>query len=130
MLRSVLAVAGGYLAMSLLVVLLFATLGAFWPAAFADRTVAPPLPALAVTLAFSLVAAVVGGFATATIASRFETRHVLALMAFMVVMWLVSIPAAAGQPAWYRFALLAIGPAGAWLGGRLGIAKKVAPDIE
>lgn len=130
MIRSVLAVVGGYLGMSLLVMILFMTLGAFWPEAFADPNVPPPAAALAVTLAFSFVAAIGGGFVTATIASRSERGHVIGLMAFMVVMWLVSIPQAEGQPTWYRLVLLPLGPFGAWLGGHVGIAKKLAADIE
>jgi hypothetical protein len=123
-------VAAGYLGMSLLVIVLFGTLGAFWPEAFADRTVAPPRSAMAVTLLFSLVAAIAGGFVTASVARRAELAHVGALVGLMAVMWVVSMPYAQGQPAWYRFALLAIGTLGAWLGGRLGIARKIAPDIE
>ena len=130
MLRSLFAVFGGYLAMSLLVMVLFMTRGAFWPESFVDPVVAPPLAALATTLLFSLVAAIVGGFVTATIAAHSEPKHVLGLMGFMVLMWLVSIPQAEGQPAWYRFALLPLGPLGAWLGGRLGLAKKAAIDSE
>ena len=130
MIRSVLAVLAGYLGTSLLVLVLFGTLGAFWPQVFADRTMTPPPSMMAVTLFFSLVAAIAGGFLTASVARRAELAHVLALMGLMVVMWVVSIPSARGQATGYRLALLVIGPLGAWLGGRLGIARKVAPDIE
>jgi hypothetical protein len=130
MIRSALAVVAGYVGMSLLVIALFGTLGAFWPESFADRTMTPPRSMMATTLFFSLVAAVAGGFVTVSIARRAELVHVLALMALMVVIWVVSIPSARGQATWYRLALLVIGPLGAWLGGRLGIARKFAPDIE
>lgn len=130
MLRSVLAVVGGYLAMSLLVMVLSMTLGAFWPDSFAAPIVAPPFAALVTNLLFSLLAAIGGGFATARIAARSERKHVLALIGFMVLMWLVSIPMAGGQPLWYRLTLLPLGVLGVWLGGSLALAKKAAADIE
>jgi hypothetical protein len=130
MLRSVVAVIAGYFGMSLLVLVLFGALGALWPEAFADRTVAPPPAAMAVSLFFSSIAAIAGGFVTASVARRAERVHVLALLGLMAAMWVVSIQYAEGQPQWYGLGLLAVGTLGAWLGGRLGIARKVAPDIE
>jgi hypothetical protein len=128
MVRSVLAVIGGYFGMSLLARVLFMTLGAFWPDALADPTVDLPLTALLFTLGFTLLAAIFGGFVTATIATHSERKHVFGLMGLMVVMWIVSMPQAATQPMWSRLLLLLVGPTGAWIGGGLGIAKKLAAE--
>jgi hypothetical protein len=124
MVRSVLAVLTGYLAMSFLVLILFATIGSFWSAEVPGAM--PPPPVILLILTFGFVAAIVGGFVTASIARHAEAKHVLGLMGFMLVMALVSMRQYSSQPMWYPITLLALGPLGAWLGGRLGIARKLA----
>jgi hypothetical protein len=124
MVRSVLAVLTGYLAMSFLVLILFATIGSFWSAEVPGAM--PPPPVILLILTFGFVAAIVGGFVTASIARHAEAKHVLGLMGFMLVMALVSMRQYSSLPMWYPITLLALGPLGAWLGGRLGIARKLA----
>ena len=130
MLRSILAVLVGYLAISILVMLLFMLLSTLSPDLFATPGVLPPILAVTLILAYSFVAAIVGGFVTATIAQRSEAKHVWVLMGFMLVMGVVSIRQYSSQPLWYSLVLLLLGPLGAYLGGKVGIARKRAPDIE
>jgi hypothetical protein len=95
------------------------------PAAIAEGRVLPPRY-LYLGLAFSAIAALLGGYTSGRIARpespRASTRASLLLAAVLIVLCLLELlddGAKPGQPAWYPWALLAIGPLAAVLGGRL-----------
>jgi hypothetical protein len=158
MLRSILAVVVGYLAMAALVML------AFTPAYFAHELVfethgiGVTLAFLVFSLAMGGVAAVVGGFVAALIAGRRAWRSLLAFVAIVLVVGVGSavhglfhvLPtvspeevsrmtpmekaAIAHEPAWYAFLLPFLGGAGilagGWLAGRRGRSPALPPDHD
>ena len=156
MLRSILAVVVGYVAMAALVMLTFT------PAYFAPELVfdAHGIGVTSAFLVFSLamggVAAVLGGFVAALVAGRRAWRSLLAFVAIVLVLGvgsavhgLFQVPptvsaeeaarmtpmekAAIGhEPAWYAFLLPFLGSAGilagGWLAGRRGRSAPLPPD--
>jgi hypothetical protein len=117
MLRSIIAIVGGYLSIAILTMLTFAVLFNFFPGVFSDGF--PPLPWVLLILALGFVYAVVGGYITAYLATRDRFGHVLALAGMMAVLGISSaIFSSAAQPLWYQLALIVLGLAGVLLGGR------------
>jgi len=125
--RSVAAVLAGYVAMAGGVML--ATIVAAWAILGGVDEYVTPTPAyLAVNLAYSLFFAGLGGYVTARIAASSPMAHVWVLTAIVallaVAMLLVSGHENQGQqPAWYSWALLAVGILGIPLGGKLRAAR-------
>jgi len=124
MLRSVLAVVAGYIAMMLAVttffsVVIFLLLGV----KPGERPpVDPPTWLTVLELATTPVLAAVGGYVCAWIARRREMRHAYALMAVVVVMNIVTLVAEAGmRPAWSVLGLGILGCIGVLLGARLRV---------
>lgn len=122
MLHSVFVVLGSFLVMALVVVITTALaartlLGRGAPGA--PPTLTPTY--LAVNLACSAFAALLGGWIAAHYAVSAPRSHVYALAVLMVVLSLASIrqSVAAGQPRWYALVLLVVMPLVAVLGGRL-----------
>lgn len=129
MLRSFLAVAGGYVAMAVLVMLTFVGLGRLYPDVFTEGSQA--LGSFSgwnmLILGFSAIYAMVAGYLTATVAARSELRHVLALAGLMVVMGIVStVMSMDRQPLWMSLGYMILGPAAAILGGQLRGRRKAA----
>lgn len=127
MIRSILAVLGGYATLVVGVGAFFAILMAFVPGLSETDPGAPfdgPAWVLGAELAASLVVALVGGYVCAWIAGRGEVGHGAALAGFMLVMGLVSVILEAGlKPLWSSVAV-AVLPAGsvlvgAWVRGRI-----------
>jgi uncharacterized membrane protein YfcA len=115
--RSVLAVVGGYLVTAVLVVVLVSL------ATMATRARAgePNRAYLVLNLAGGLVAAMIGGLAASRIAPSAPMRHVLILAGIILLAGLTGVASPQpGQPSWYPYALLVIGPAGAYVGGLRG----------
>jgi hypothetical protein len=156
MLRSILAVVVGYVVMAALVMLTF-TPAFFAPElVFETHGIGVTLPFMVFTLAMGGVAAVLGGFVAARVASRRAWPALLALVAIVFVFGITSavhglfqVPptvsveevarmtpmekAAIGrEPVWYAFLLPFLGSAGilagGWLAARRGRSAALPPD--
>ena len=133
MLRSTFAVAGGYVAMAAaanLVMLLSFTMaaesargGGEQPFLYTDG--------FGFNLVVRWLAAMLGGYLTATLAHRRQIAHGLALGAvILLVDLLVAAVIAPGQPAWYRPLLSGGGTAGfAVLGASLRARRRRSSDL-
>ena len=126
MVHSALAVLAGFVVMAIVVMVATALAMRFIlgvPLA-AMRSAGPQMLSpsyLAANVAASALAAIIGGYATATIAEHDQIAHGLGLAAVMVMMSVVSIrQAGAAQPRWYRIVLATLRPALAILGAALG----------
>lgn len=126
-LRSVAAVAAGF---ALLVI------GVMIATRIAVATMLPapdagPTPAyLAVNLAYSAGLAVAAGYVTARAALSAPRAHALALAGVLLLLGAAAVLGTAaagapqpGQPAWYPYVMLVLGPAGAIVGGSLRAAS-------
>ncbi len=122
MLRSVGAVIGGFVAMSVLVMIATMALAvALVPGgmdAMRDRAKAalirlPPLY-LGLNVLVSFAAAIVGGLVTAKIATHAPAAHILWLGCLLLVMGVVSAfaPGNDNQPMWYKSIIPMVGVAG------------------
>jgi peptidoglycan/LPS O-acetylase OafA/YrhL len=105
LLRSFLAVIVGYMVMMLVVValtfILVNTMGI--------PTGHPTAGYLAANVVYSVLAAAVGGFATAALAPRKPVQHAAVLGAVMLVLAVISYRMYAGQqPPWYRAMMLVV----------------------
>jgi peptidoglycan/LPS O-acetylase OafA/YrhL len=116
-LRSAIAIIGGYLAMVVVVGLCTYFLMLLTPSWFPGA--APPAgPYLAVNIAYSVVAALVGGYVAAWIAPRRPVKHAVLLAAFALVMSVVSaVLQGDRQPRWYQVLLAVCMPMVIVLGG-------------
>lgn len=109
--RSVLAVAAGYLVMFVAVV-------AFFAVALGSPEATPSPRFLAASLVVGFLAAGAGGWTTATIAQRAQMQHAAALVGLVVALGIVSWLLSAGrEPLWYGLANVAVGAGGVLLGG-------------
>jgi hypothetical protein len=122
MIRSILSVLAGYVAMAIFVVIATGLAVKFMLHAsdLQSAMKLKPTPAyLAVNLVYSAIFAVGGGFITANIAGRAPVVHALALAALILVVSVVSFfqSVQSQQPKWYGLTLMLLGPAGAVLGG-------------
>lgn len=124
MLRSIIAVLVGYLALALIVGL------GVTAAAIATLGTAAPSPAiqltptyLAANLAVSFLGAVVGGFVAARLARTSQFMHAAFLAGILVILGLITAltggQTALGQPLWYGWTIPLVGGLGALLGGWL-----------
>ena len=117
MLRSVLAVIGGFLTMAIVVMLLTGAIRMLSPSWFpADG--APTGPYLTTNVVYSFVAALAGGYVAAWIATRLPMQHAIALGTFVLVMSVMSARFyGARQPRWYQVLLAVVMPLAVVLGG-------------
>lgn len=135
MLRSVVAVLSGFAVTFLLVMVLAAGAAlAFGLPLMVDASQPAPQPGagyLAANLLISVVAAVAGGWTTARLSAHSPHVHAIALAAFIALMGSLSLRVPQpGQPDWYPWALVIIGPLGVLAGGMLhrSPASAVRPD--
>jgi peptidoglycan/LPS O-acetylase OafA/YrhL len=117
MLRSTLAIIGGYLAMVAVVGLCTYGLMLLTPSWFPGA--APPAgPFLAVNIAYSVIAALAGGYVAAWIAPQRPVKHAVMLAVFALVMSIVSaVLQGDRQPRWYQVLLAVCMPMVIVLGG-------------
>ena len=127
MVRSIIAVIAGLIVMIAIVALCtLIAVPLLVPGDTMTGEVEPGSTWLVVNLAYSLVAAVAGGWLTATVAMDRRMLHA-AILAFVV--FLLAIPgiiaggAATGQPGWYPVVVAAVGILGVLAGGRLARRK-------
>jgi hypothetical protein len=117
MLRSSLAIIGGYLAMVAVVGLCTYGLMLVTPSWFPGAGT-PAGPYLAVNIAYSAIAALTGGYVAAWIAPRRPVKHALLLAVFALVMSIVSaVLQGDRQPRWYQVLLAVCMPMVIVLGG-------------
>lgn len=134
MLRSIMAVVAGFSTMAVVVMVgSIAIVAAFVPGglkalrAMRDGTGATmPVPTpryLVMNIVLSLVAAILGGWITARIASRAVNGHLIALCIVILLMGVVSAFGSGSgsnvQPAWYKYVIPVVGIAGVALSGML-----------
>lgn len=128
MLRSILAVLGGFAAMAVLVMVTTAIAAAtLIPGGMqAMRSPGAPLPKryFTVNIVCSALAAFVGGFVTVRLAPDRPFYHGIALALLMCVMGVISARQAGdGQPRWYQIVLCTLMPAvalvGAYISGQV-----------
>jgi ubiquinone/menaquinone biosynthesis C-methylase UbiE len=114
LMRSGIAVLGGYMAMAIVVVLTSSlTASLLLPSVDAP----PTAPYLYANLALGLLAATLGGYVTARLSPQNPRNHLAALGGVILVFGLLSARAGGMQPAWFRFGIIGIGLVGAALGG-------------
>jgi hypothetical protein len=127
--RSVLAVVVGFAAMIVAVLvatILFARL--LYPDADQDTPTTPSGAWLAVNLAYSLAAAVLGGWLAAYLAPRAPFAHAVALAVVAAAMAIPGIlgGGSPGQPAWYPAVMAALAVGGILIGGKLSPRRRTA----
>jgi hypothetical protein len=106
MVRSVLAVLGGWVAVGVLVVVTDLVLGRMYPQSYVAGKI-PPDSLSALSLATSILYSIAGGWLTALIASRRKWTHVLALVAWGLLMGIASAIFTWGQTQhWYQIGLI------------------------
>jgi len=117
MLRSAIAVLSGYLAMVVVVGLCTYVLMLLTPSWFPGAA-PPPGPYLAVNVAYSVVAALTGGYVAAWLAPRRPVKHALLLAVFALVISIVSaVLQGDRQPRWYQVLVAVCMPMVIVLGG-------------
>ncbi|MCC6144724.1 MAG: hypothetical protein IT368_13035 [Candidatus Hydrogenedentes bacterium] len=120
MIRSAVAIVGGYAVIAVIVILSSWTMMAASPefreAANAGHVlIGGPL---FIIMASSLIAALLGGAVTAAIAARARMVHVLVLAVIVLALAAYSFTRAGSvQPVWYQAFLAAAGPLGVLAGG-------------
>ncbi len=120
MIRSVLAVIAGYIAMVILTMALFILMARIAPGVLPREGMFPAPPVVALILGFAFLSALVGGFVTATVALRSEEKHVFGLAAVVLVMGALNATTAGNsQPLWYLSALVLLALAGVYVGGNI-----------
>ena len=121
-LRSVLSVIVG-LALMAGVVMFLTPIVARYYRAEDFRTINPAY--MTANLAYSAVAAILGGFITAWIAGYRELRHASVLGMLMIMMSFVSMRMQGEQqPGWYEVVIGGVGPIAALLGAALRMLAK------
>jgi hypothetical protein len=127
MLRSILAVLAGWLAVGVLVVLTDGVLHKMYPNDYVHGKV-PPDNLMMVSLATATLYSVLGGYITARLARHRPWHHILGLIVWGEVMGIVSFIFSRGQvPDWYSLALLALWFPAVCIGGYLRAGK---PDFK
>lgn len=122
MIRSGLSILAGFAAMTVCVIgFTLAAMAVLYPGQPIDAPIDPSTGWIAVNLAYSLAAAVAGGWVTAKIATRSPLGHAAALALIVLAMAVVGRftggSATGAQPGWYAVAVSAVGVAGVLLGG-------------
>lgn len=134
MIRSVLSVVAGFAVMTVCVMgFTLAAMVVLYPGRPLDAPIDPSGAWIAVNLAYSLLAAVAGGWVTAKIATRARMGHAgalaLVVLAMSVVGRLAGESASGAQPGWYPVVVTAVGIGGVLIGGYLA-ARASGPARE
>lgn len=134
MIRSVLSVIAGFAVMTVCVMgFTLAAMAVLYPGSPLDAPIDPSGTWIAVNLAYSLVAAVAGGWVTVKIATRARMGHAGALAVVVLAMSVIGALAGAAapdaQPGWYPVVIAAVGIAGVLIGGWLA-ARASGPARE
>ncbi|HEY8165622.1 MAG TPA: hypothetical protein VIF83_08730 [Gemmatimonadaceae bacterium] len=139
MIRSVAAVAAGFLALILTVMIgVAAATAALIPGGLAtmNTAVAPvSLPAsyLTANIAVSLIGAILGGWLTARLSAPQQRSNVMILAGLVVLLSVVTAMQGVEtgtQPMWYRWIVPVIGVVGVLIGGGLGARRTPVEDLS
>jgi hypothetical protein len=126
MVRSIIALVGGFAIMVFLVFLLTIVAAA----AFGVTDGAPSMPFTVASLTLSAVAALIGGYATASLAPGRPFVHTIGLSVMILAASLSSLGhPQPGEPAWYPAAIAALGPLLALAGGGLRLWQRRARTL-
>jgi len=126
MVRSIIALVGGFAIMVFLVFLLTIVAAA----AFGVTEGGPSTPYVVANLMLSAAAALTGGYATASLAPSRPAAHTIGLAVMILAMALSSLGRPQpGQPEWYPGAIAAIGPLCALAGGGLRLWQRRARSL-
>lgn len=123
MLRSLGAIIAGFVTATVLVMACtFIAVAAMLPPAGPGQMPEPTPAYLVVNLAYSLLAAFIGGEVTARLAGRAPMGHAMALGVVLLVLGIAGAAMTSdgrqgSQPGWYLYAVATLGWAGASLGG-------------
>ncbi len=86
---------------------------------------APPSRYLLLSLVWTVVAAMLGGYIAARIAGAHEFPHAAAVGFLMVVMGFLSMRAeGVSRPGWYQIAIAGCGPISAMIGGAIRLLAR------
>jgi hypothetical protein len=124
MIRSVIAVVGGFaiMAFTMLVLTIVAAV------ALGAEAGTEPLSYFVAVLGAAMIGAAVGGYATASLAPARHAAHVTALVVTVVCMQATAaLDSPANQPKWVNLAQLVLAPLAAWAAGRVRIARRTPP---
>ncbi len=118
MLRSVIAVVSGYVAMLLLIMLFFLLIAIIFPSAFPQPDMIPSIPWVVVIQLFGLAAAAIGAGVTIVICRGSRLKHIHALALVVLFIGLVTLAANIDkQPVWYLVTQILVGLLGVYVGG-------------
>lgn len=122
MLRSLFAIIGGYISMSVGIILTTAVVARVLPAIIENGQPSPNY--IAANLAYSAFFAVVGGYVAGLIAGREPLKHAIILAVVCALFFLLYIGAPTPKdqpptPIWYKIGLLVISVPSITLGGFL-----------
>lgn len=135
MIRSIAAVAAGFLAMVLVVMIgTFAATAALVPGGLATMkaaTAPPSLPFsyLIANVVVSLIAAITGGWLAARLSAPQQRSNVMILAGLVVLLSVVTAMQSdmtAAQPDWYKWVIPVVGVIGVLIGGAAG-SRRVQP---
>lgn len=120
MLRSVIAVVSGYVAMLLLIILLQMIVGIFIPQAFPQPDSFPSIPWVIAILLYYVIASVAGATVTITTCRGSRIKHINALAIIAFFIGVVALAANIDkQPLWYSAAQIIVTILGVYVGGHL-----------
>ena len=130
MLRSVIAVVSGYVAMALLIMLFVLLIAIIFPEAFPQPDVLPSIAWVAAIQLFGLAAATIGGGVTVVICRGSRLKHIHALALVVTFLGLVTLATNIDkQPIWYLVVQVGVGIVGVYLGGHLA-NKRFPPEAK
>lgn len=120
--KGIISVIGGYLVMTIIVVLGFGLISVVGPADTfgSDGMQMPGTGWLIIILIMGFLAALAGGFVTALLGKNAPFNVSSALVGLIILMGLLTaFTAGAEQPVWYQVLQTLLGAAGAWYGANL-----------
>jgi hypothetical protein len=118
-LRAFFALLAGFATMAVLIGVATAALVKFVPE-WVGKPGHPRAGYINVNIGYSFAAAMLGGYVTAWVAAANPLIHVLALAMIVLLLSALSALQQRGQqPIWYQLAMVAITPAGVFLGGMI-----------
>lgn len=113
MLRSIGAVAAGYLLIAAAIIILFAV-------SFPDPLATPSQGFMLFSLAYGFVFGILGGYVCGVIAQRSEIKHAAVIAGIGILVGILLMAFASGkEPMWYQLANMVILTAAVLLGGWL-----------
>jgi len=113
MLRSIGAIAAGYLLIAAAIIILFAV-------TFPDPLATPSRGFMLFSLAYGFVFGILGGYVCGLIAQRAEVKHAAVIAGIGILLSILSMALAAGkEPLWYQWANMLVLSLAVLLGGWL-----------